>query len=116
MQIEAQPTLAEAQERAEAYSGVFPDTNGFRLRSGWYAIALGPYGVAEGAARLNALKSENLIPRDSFIAEAGSFSEQFWPAPGAVPAAEPEAEPELVSPGTRSCRRAGRRSRAGGRA
>lgn len=91
LQIEAQPTLAEARDRAEAYSGVFPETNGFRLRSGWYAIALGPYGVAEGAARLNALKRENLIPRDSFIADGREFTEQFWPVAGLAP--EPEATP-----------------------
>ena len=99
LQIEAQPTLEEARDRAQAYSGVFPETNGFRLRSGWYAIALGPYGVAEGAGRLNALKRENLIPRDSFIADGKDFTEQFWPAAGA--AAEPEAtpleEPEAVT-------------------
>ena len=91
LQIEAQPTLPEARDRAEAYSAVFPETNGFHLRSGWYAIALGPYGVAEGAARLNALKRENLIPRDSFIADGREFTEQFWPASGLAP--EPEATP-----------------------
>lgn len=99
LQIEAQPTLDEARDRAEAYSGVFPETNGFRLRSGWYGIVLGPYGVAEGAARLNALKRENLIPRDSFIADGKDFAEQFWPAAGAViePEATPLAEPEAVT-------------------
>ena len=64
LQIEAQPTLEKASERARAYSAVFPETSGFRLRSGWYAIVLGPYGVAEGAAQLNGLKRENLIPSD----------------------------------------------------
>ncbi len=99
LQIEAQPTLDEARERAEAYSGVFPETNGFRLRSGWYGIALGPYGVAEGAARLNVLKRENLIPGDSFIADGRDFTEQFWPAAGmtAEPEATPLAEPGIVT-------------------
>ena len=99
LQIEAQPTLEEARDRAQAYSGVFPETNGFRLRSGWYAIALGPYGVAEGAGRLNALKRENLIPRDSFIADGRDFTEQFWPAAGAAaePEATPQEEPEAVT-------------------
>lgn len=98
LQIEAQPTLDEARDRAEAYSGVFPETNGFRLRSGWYGIALGPYGVAEGAARLNALKRENLIPGDSFIADGRDFTEQFWPLAGALsePEAMPLDEPETI--------------------
>jgi S1-C subfamily serine protease len=97
LQIEAQPRLDTAQERAEAYAGVFPETNGFRLRSGWYAIVLGPYAVAEGAARLNSLKAENLIPSDSFIADGASFADQFWPVAGAAPAVEPTPlEPPAV--------------------
>lgn len=91
LQIEAQATRAVAEERAAAYSSVFPETNGFLLRSGWYAIVLGPYGVAEGASRLNALKAENMIPGDSYIAEPSSFIEQFWPPEGMMP--EPGTEP-----------------------
>jgi peptidoglycan hydrolase-like protein with peptidoglycan-binding domain len=94
LQIEAQPRLDTAQERAEAYAGVFPETNGFRLRSGWYAIVLGPYAVAEGAARLNSLKAENLIPSDSFIADGASFADQFWPVAGSAPAVEPALSEE----------------------
>ena len=32
--------------------GLFPETSGFRLRSGWYGIVLGPYPADRGAARL----------------------------------------------------------------
>ncbi len=96
LQIEAQPTLEKATERARAYSSVFPETQGFRMRSGWYAVALGPYSVGEGAARLTALKRENLIPGDSYIADGGDYTEQYWPVGGAVPApdAQATAEPE----------------------
>ncbi|TAG08687.1 MAG: peptidoglycan-binding protein, partial [Rhodobacterales bacterium] len=41
VQIEAQPDLAGAEDRARAYAARFPETSGFRLRSGWYAIVLG---------------------------------------------------------------------------
>ena len=34
VQVEAQPTLREAEDRARAYAGAFPDVSGYRLRSG----------------------------------------------------------------------------------
>ncbi len=80
LQVEAQPTQAVAEERARAYAAAFPDVGGYRLRSGWYAIVLGPYSVAEGAARLLDLRRENLIPADSFIAYGSDLREPFWPA------------------------------------
>ena len=97
LQIEAQPTEEKALERAEAYAGAFPETQGYRLRSGWFGIVLGPYGVAEGAAQLNALKRENLIPSDSYITDGAEFREPFWPAAGSAPAAEPAAEPDAAA-------------------
>lgn len=91
VQIEALPTLAQAEERARAWSSAFPDVNGFRLRSGWYAIALGPFAPEDAANRLFALRSERLIPGDSFIAEGGSFGDRFWPVgAGAVQPVAPD--------------------------
>jgi peptidoglycan hydrolase-like protein with peptidoglycan-binding domain len=58
--------------------------SGYRLRSGWYGIVLGPYGVEEGAAQLSNLRRENLIPRDAFIAFGRDFRDQFWPTSGPV--------------------------------
>lgn len=87
IQIEAHPTLEDSTDRARAYASVFPETQGFRTRSGWYAVALGPLAVAEGAARLNALKRENLIPADSYVSDGADYTEQFWP----VGAPQPEA-------------------------
>jgi peptidoglycan hydrolase-like protein with peptidoglycan-binding domain len=84
VQVEAQPTLDVAEERARAYAAAFPDVQGYRLRSGWYAIVLGPYGVAEGSARLADLRGENLIPNDSFIAYGRDLRDPFWPAAGAA--------------------------------
>lgn len=107
VQVEAQPTLAEAEDRARAYSAMFPDTHGFRLRSGWYAVMLGPYSPAEAEARLDSLRREGLIPRDSFIAFTRDFGEAYWsprgqqtqpaivpPGPETAPAAEPPPEDE----------------------
>ena len=79
VQIEALPTLNEAQDRARAYAAAFPGVSGFQLASGWYAIAIGPYGVEAGAAKLAELRRENLVPHDSYIADGSDFRQQFWP-------------------------------------
>lgn len=79
LQIEAQPSMDIARERASAYAAVFPDVSGFAT-GGWYAIALGPYtdrGAAE--ARLRQLKDEGLVPADSFIAFGRDYRAAFWP-------------------------------------
>ena len=94
VQVEALPDLDSAKDRAQAYASIFPETAGFRLRSGWYGIAFGPYPADEAAIRLDALKREGQIPADSFIAYSRDYGDQFWPAEGAVPAPEVTAEPE----------------------
>jgi peptidoglycan hydrolase-like protein with peptidoglycan-binding domain len=96
VQIEAQPTLAEAQDRAQAWSALFPETGGFRLRSGWYAVMLGPYPEVEARARLASLRQDGLIPRDSFIAFPRDFGLRFWPPEGVAPT-PPAATPEAVA-------------------
>lgn len=111
VQIEAQPTLRQAQERASAYANVFREVNGYQLRSGWYAIALGPYAPDAALDQLSYLRSERLIPGDSFIADGGQFRQQFWPVgannqlaalPQAVaptaPADAPQAAPSTILP------------------
>lgn len=85
VQIEAQPTLAAATDRAQAWAALFPETGGFRLRSGWYAVMLGPYPEAEAQARLTALRQDGMIPGDSFIAYARDFGPRFWPPEGVAP-------------------------------
>ncbi|AXI54045.1 peptidoglycan-binding protein [Sulfitobacter sp. JL08] len=79
VQVEAQPSLAEAQDRARAYAARLPDVNGFAMTSGWYAIALGPYAREDANQVLRVYRSEGTIPRDSFIAFSSSFRQQFWP-------------------------------------
>lgn len=86
VQIEAQPTLPAAKDRAKAWSALFPETAGFRLRSGWYGVMLGPYPETEARARLTSLSRDGLIPGDSFIAFERDFGPRYWPPAGLVPA------------------------------
>ena len=92
LQIEAKPTEAEARDRAEAWTAMFDDVNGYVLTSGWHVIALGPFDRADAAARLDTLRRENLIPRDSFISDAANYRARFWPPEGA-----PEAPTEVTT-------------------
>lgn len=99
VQIEARPTLDSALERAAAWASAFAETRGFRLRSGWYGVVLGPYGGNQAVAALDRLKRENLIPLDSYITDGSEFRESFWPplpapAEAAPPADEAPALPE----------------------
>lgn len=97
VQIEALPTLTDAQNRARAYASAFANVAGFQLRSGWYAIVVGPYSVGEGAAKLSALTRENLVPQDSYIADGSEFRQQFWPI-GATGAATPPDDLTATAP------------------
>jgi peptidoglycan hydrolase-like protein with peptidoglycan-binding domain len=92
VQIEALPTLSDAQERVRAYAGAVDNVNGYYLGSGWYGIALGPYTPEDGEIVLRDLRSAGTIPSDSFIADAGRFQQQFWPiGVGAATTAQPIA-------------------------
>ncbi|PQV58979.1 trypsin-like peptidase [Defluviimonas denitrificans] len=93
VQIEARPTLSEAEERARAYANAFPNVAGFAMSTGWYAIALGPYTDTEAAVQLQLLRGERLIPSDSYVSDGGRFGRQFWPVGGAVTAPAPASGP-----------------------
>lgn len=92
VQIEARPTLAQAQERARAYATRLEDVAGFALGSGWYAIALGPYTREAAAALRVRLLGEGAIPPDSFLADGSAFRQQFWPI-GATTPTQPLPDP-----------------------
>ncbi|OWU85239.1 peptidoglycan-binding protein [Oceanicola sp. 22II-s10i] len=113
VQIEAQPTLAEAQSAIRRYADRLQDVNGFALDGGWYAIALGPYTRDDAAQVLSVLRREGAIPRDSYIAFPSAYRQQFFPvganslnsapvlpqdsntpAETATPAPQPDAQPE----------------------
>lgn len=100
VQIEAQPTLQQAQDSAARYAQQFPNVAGFQLPSGWYAIALGPYAADVAPATLQRLLAAGAVPHDSYISDAHDYGTRFWPAGDAgaaqaaapaTPAAEPAA-------------------------
>lgn len=96
VQIEAQPNLTAATERAQDYAARLQDVNGFSLGRGWYGIALGPYRRADAEQVLRVYRAEGAIPSDSFIALPGTYGAQFWPAdPAAAGRADPASPPEL---------------------
>lgn len=98
VQIEAQPTLREAQERAQAYASRLEDVAGYAIGRGWYGIVLGPYTRPDAENLLRQLRSAREIPGDSFIAEGRNFRQQFWPVGvGAATTAQPLPE-TLVTP------------------
>lgn len=105
VQLEAHPDLATAEARVRAYSRAVGRVNGYSLRTGWYAVALGPFSEA-GAARAQAeLVAQGLIPADAYLTGPEIYRQQFWPigennlsshAGGSAPeaAAPPAAPPE----------------------
>lgn len=101
LQVEAQPTLGEAQARVRAYAAQFADVSGFYLGSGWYGIAFGPYSEADAETLLRRLLDQRAIPADSFISDGAQFQQQFWPigvgaatAPQSLPSTAATALPE----------------------
>lgn len=95
VQIEARPSLSDAEDRARAYAAVFPNVSGYALSTGWYAIVLGPFSEAEALQQMQLLKGENLIPRDSYIADTRRFARRFWPI-GAQPVTTAPERPGLA--------------------
>lgn len=79
VQIEAQPSLSEANTVLRDYASRLEDVNGFTLGGGWYGIALGPYTREDAETVLSAYRREGLIPRDSYITFSSTFQSQFWP-------------------------------------
>ena len=79
VQVEAQPSLRQAQDRVRSYDARLDDVAGFYLGNNWYGIVLGPYTRPDAERLLARLKSRRDIPGDSFIATGRNFSQQFWP-------------------------------------
>ncbi|SHE40306.1 Putative peptidoglycan binding domain-containing protein [Litoreibacter ascidiaceicola] len=102
VQVEALPDLRTAEERARAYSSALKDVNGFRLRSGWYALTLGPYSDAEAQSKLRELRGAGIIPRDSYISDNGPYRQRFWPigagATNIAPVTPVQPAPDTTAP------------------
>jgi peptidoglycan hydrolase-like protein with peptidoglycan-binding domain len=93
VQIEARPTEAQAAERARDWASQLADVEGYRLRSGWHAILIGPFLPLRAEAELARLRAARQIPNDAFVADGSQFIERFWPAPGAAPVEQTNAAP-----------------------
>lgn len=85
VQIEAQPSLVKAQDRARAYSGRLDHVAGFALGNGWYAIVLGPYARSDAEMLRVQLLAAREIPTDSYLTDGENFTQQFWPVGMGVP-------------------------------
>jgi S1-C subfamily serine protease len=98
VQVEAQPTLGQAQTRVRDYASRLDDVSGYFLGSGWYGIALGPYTADDAANVLRRLREQGAIPGDSFIADGSAFEQQFWPI-GVGAQTEIQSAPDAIAPG-----------------
>ena len=79
LQIDAKPNKTKAEESARYYESFLPDVAGFRLESGWYAIALGPYSKVAAQNLLKVRRDSDQVIYDSFISNAEDYTRQFWP-------------------------------------
>lgn len=103
LQIEAQPSLAEAEARARDWAGQLPGVSGFAMSTGWYAIAIGPYDSLDAAeAQRRELRASGAIPLDSYVSDGKRFRQQFWPFGTSAGVTPPPAAavPETTSPAT----------------
>ena len=79
IQVEAHPTLSEAQDRVRVWASEFDDVAGYALDSGWYGILLGPYSESDARSLRRQLLDSDAIPDDSYIAFGDDFALQYWP-------------------------------------
>ncbi|WP_127902024.1 serine protease [Solirhodobacter olei] len=107
VQIEARPDLPTAEANARAFAARLPDVVGYRLPSGWFAIALGPYSRDQAYADLAQLRGTGAIPSDSYVVDGSDYGQKFWPpgsgdgsANGATAGAQVDVSPLAPAPGT----------------
>ena len=94
IQIEAQPTLTSATEAARSYARGLPNVVGFDIPGKWLAIALGPYASEADADRARRLlRSEGLIPGDSYLTDGSTYRAPFYPVGANLAALTPSAPP-----------------------
>lgn len=98
IQVEAQPSLREAEASARRYAARLEGVNGFRIGGNWYAIVLGPYTPQAADVQLRNLKNAGLIPQDSFIAFSRQLRQQYWPIGESTLTAAPIETPEAPAP------------------
>lgn len=83
LQIEAQPNAAGALSSARAYAERIDRVEGYALEnSRWHAVVVGPYDEDEIADVRRSLRSQQLIPADSFTTDGLRFAERIFPGEG----------------------------------
>lgn len=109
VQIAAERSLNAAQQTVRNYAGRLDNVNGFRMSSGWYGIAIGPFTRPDADEALAQLRATGQIPGDSYIAFSNVYRQQFWPVGAATLSAapvtvdtttttEPDATPAVIIP------------------
>lgn len=94
VQLEAYPDPINTDRRVRAYAQLLDDVRAFRLASGWYGIAAGPYTVEAATARLAELRGQGLAPSDAYVEIRPIYITQVFPEGGAPPAAAAPAPAE----------------------
>ena len=95
IQVEAQPSRAEAVAAAEGYESVSDRVAGFRLGGSWYAIVLGPYAEEEQAeAQLDLLRRTGRVPSDSYLTTLENYGARYYPVQEEAPEPRSAAVPE----------------------
>ncbi|WP_172299965.1 trypsin-like peptidase domain-containing protein [Pseudoruegeria sp. HB172150] len=95
IQVEARPDLNAAQESVRAIAGIVRQVKGFRMASGWYGVAIGPFTEEEAIDRMQRLKLDGLIPADAFLTDASAYTQQFYPVGGSALAGTAPEAPSL---------------------
>ncbi|MDO6584937.1 trypsin-like peptidase domain-containing protein [Salipiger sp. 1_MG-2023] len=96
IQIEAQPSLREAEDAVRGYAAALNDVNGFTLGGGWYGIALGPYAPDAANAMLRQLRGSGRIPSDAYLAASSEYRDRFFPVGGVLNVPDPAPAPQVV--------------------
>lgn len=100
VQVEALPTLADAQDRVRTYARDLPDVNGYFLGGRWYGVALGPYTANDAELVLRQLRARGAIPQDSYIVDGNRFQSQFYPVGTGAPTTPQDLPPGLTEEAT----------------
>lgn len=87
LQVEAQPGVQAARERASVYAQRIANVAGFQLGStNWHAIVIGPLDEDAANSLRISLRQQQLVPADSFVTDGRSFGARFWPIGSSAPA------------------------------
>ena len=79
VQIEAHPSVIEAEQQARLYDATLSDVSAFAISGGWYAVTIGPLDEEEAESQLLKLRTAGAIPLDSFISRGTNFEKKIWP-------------------------------------